>query len=88
MSVRRFSPPASLWLGAGIVMVLGGLLLLFIGLGTALDYMVAQSHPVGATEALLLRAEYTAAGVFFVITGFGLARQVSGSSTAASAERP
>lgn len=64
----------------GIVIGLGGLLLLAIGLGTALDQMVAHSHPVGAIEALLVRSEHTLAGVLFMITGFGFALKVSDSN--------
>jgi hypothetical protein len=82
MATNRLLYSSTFWRSVGIVMGLGGILLLFIGLGTALDYMVAQSHPIGATKALLLRAEYTVAGVFFIIFGFGLARKVSDSTVA------
>lgn len=82
MATNRLLHSSTFWRGVGIVMGLGGVLLLFIGLGTALDYMVAQSHPIGATKALLLRAEYSVVGVFFIISGFGLARYVSDSDTA------
>ena len=82
MATNRLLHSSSFWRGVGIVMGLGGILLLFIGLGTALDYMVATSHPIGATKALLLRAEYTLAGVFFIISGFGLVRMVSDSGVA------
>ena len=83
MASNRLVYSSTIWRGVGIVMGLGGVLLLFIGLGTALDYMVAQSHPIGATQALLLRVEYTVVGVFFIISGFGLARKVSDSNTGA-----
>lgn len=82
MTPNRLLGSAPFWRSVGIVMGLGGVLLLVIGLGTALDYIVAQSHPLGATHALLLRAEYTAAGVFFLISGVGLARKVSDSTVA------
>lgn len=86
MATSRLPYSATFWRSVGIVVGLGGILLLVIGLGTALDYMVAQSHPIEPTIPFLLRAEYTLAGVFFIISGFGLARKVSGSTVATDHE--
>lgn len=78
MSTRRFLPSSTRWLGVGIVLGLGGLLLVEVGLGTALDYLIAQSHRVGATKAFLLRAEYTMTGILLLITGVGVAWKAVG----------
>lgn len=77
MSTRRFLLSSTRWLGVGIVLGLGGLLLVGVGLGTALDYLIAQSPPVGATKAFLLRAEYTMTGIL-LITGVGVAWKAVG----------
>lgn len=60
-------------------LVLAGALLLFIGLGSALDALVAQSHPIDPATALLLRAEYTLAGAILLGYGVWLARSGSDS---------
>ena len=60
-------------IGVGSLLGLGGLLLLFIGIGTALDFVYAQSHPVSLATAFLSRIEYTVAGLTLLFVGFGLA---------------
>lgn len=77
MATRDFLQFSTVRLGGITVLGLGGLLLIGIGLGTALDYLVAQSHPVGPMQAFLLRAEYTVAGVFLLVAG-GVAWKTTG----------
>lgn len=60
------------------MLALGGLLLAGVGLGTALDYLVAQSHPIGTKKALLLRAEYTMPGILLLIIGVSLTQKAPG----------
>lgn len=56
---------------------LGSLLLLGVGSGTALDYLIAQSYPVTRTDARLLRAEYTVAGIGLLVAGVTLLQTLS-----------
>lgn len=59
---------------AGLLAGLVGLFLLFVGVGTAVDYLVAHSHNVGVVAAFALRAEFTVAGAVLLLVGIGVAR--------------
>lgn len=59
---------------AGLLAGLVGLFLLFVGVGTAVDYLVAQSHEVGVVTAFALRAEFTVAGTVLLLFGIGVVR--------------
>ena len=64
--------------GVGSLLGLGGLLLLFIGVGTALELVYAQSHPVPPATALSLRIEYTVAGLILLsVSGLAVRQSVS-----------
>jgi hypothetical protein len=56
----------------GLVVLLGGFVLLFIGVGTAIDALYAWSHPVDLLDAFLLKIEYTVAGIVLVLAGYRL----------------
>jgi hypothetical protein len=68
--------------GVGSLLGLGGLLLLFIGIGTTLEFVYAQSHPVSPATALSLRIEYTIIGLILLFVS-GLAVQQSVSANVA-----
>lgn len=74
MATRRFLNSVRLRLGGAIILGFGGLLLISTGLTPALNYLVAQSQPVGITESLLIRPEYTIGGFLMLIVGIGIAR--------------
>lgn len=57
---------------AGLVLGLCGLPLFLIGIGTAVDYLCCQSHPVPPAIAFSMRLEFTVAGLLLIIAGFGL----------------
>lgn len=55
-------------IGTLVLSVVGGFLLLY-GLGTALDFIYLQSHPVAPIEAFKIGVEYTVAGgVLLLVT--------------------
>lgn len=57
---------------ASLVLGLCGLTLFLTGIGTAVDYLCCQSHPVPPAVAFSLRLEFTVAGLLLIIAGFGL----------------
>lgn len=73
----RFPEPSTLWLGGSIVLGICGLIAAGIGVGTGIDYLFASSHPIGVTDAFLLRIEYTMAGIFLLISSIAVARIAS-----------
>lgn len=56
----------------GLVVGLCGFPLFLLGVGTAVDYLCCQSHPVPAVVAFSLKIEFTVAGILLMLTGFGL----------------
>lgn len=56
----------------GLGVWLCGFPLFLIGVGTAVNYLCCQSHPVPAAVAFSLKIEFTVAGLLLMLTGFGL----------------
>ena len=69
MTTRR----QKILISVGFLLGLTGLLLFFIGIGTTLDFIYAQSRPVPPATAVLSRLEYTVAGLILLFAGSGLA---------------
>lgn len=53
----------------GVLVGLVGLVLLFVGVGSAVDLLVTQSQPVGLVAALSVGAEFTVVGVVLSVVG-------------------
>lgn len=56
----------------GLVVGASGVPLFLLGVGTAIDYLCCQSHPVPPAVAFSLKLEFTVAGLLLMATGFGL----------------
>lgn len=56
-------------------MAFTGVCLLVLGLGTALDFVVAQSHPVSPQKAPSLKIEYSIVGTVLFLSGVVIARK-------------
>lgn len=56
----------------GLLLGLCGVPLFLVGVGTAVDYLCCQSHPVPPAVAFSLKLEFTVAGSLLMVAGLGL----------------
>ena len=56
----------------GLLLGLCGIPLFLVGVGTAIDYLCCQSHPVPTAVAFSLKLEFTVAGSILMAAGLCL----------------